>query len=149
MDGFTARRQILLSKLDRIAPELFGQFIDLRFSREGDLCRAESPEGTGWDRVGVNGVAVHLHVRNPIGPDDAVGCSSGDQWAILRIGARVEVDRCLEADKPSFAIRAHTDADARIVVPRGEHRLLYAQLQLYRPSRFPRACCRPRLGLSV
>ena len=149
MDGFTARRQILSSKFDRIAAEPFGQFIDLRFARKRHLGRAESSEGTGRDGVGVNGVAVHLDVRNPVGSDNAVGCSPGDQWAILRISTRIEVDRCLQAHKPSLAIRGHANADARIVVACGEHGLLNAELQLDRPFGFPRACCRQRLDLGI
>src|SRR5712691_5403224 len=110
MDGLATRGQILVSKFSRIAPEPLGQFVDLRFSRKRDLCRAESPEGAGRNGVGVNRVAVHLDVRNPVRSDNAVGRPPRDQWAILRVSAGIEVNGCLKGEQLSFAI--HTGADA-------------------------------------
>src|SRR5712692_4765000 len=124
MDGLATSSQILSSKFDRIAAEPFSQFVDLRFSRKRDLCRAESAEGTGRDGVGVNRVAVHLDVRNPVRSYNAVGRPPRDQWTILRVSAGVEVDDCLKGEQPPFAIHSGADADTRIIIPRGEHGLL-------------------------
>ncbi len=146
---FAVREQVLPAQVDGVASEAVGRDVHHRLHAPDELRHAEPAEGAARRGVGVDGVAVQLHVRDAVGPGRGVRPLLDHARRDVGIGADVVVGLAGERGHAPVAVEGEGEPHAGAAPAHGPEGILHRREQPHRPAGHSREGGSQRLELRV